>query len=160
MENIKTNTGGVNREYARSIPQKWTFVLLHLGIVAFCAWLTYFDGWSVITSIFDLNWTFIDQDRALILFACVVLYWVRHTLTVFYLLARKIEWAEVFGDFVLFTGWCLFTYNYWSLFLPLSMAYSFVYFHIPSLDLHLAERYGDEFKSYSIATKRFIHFVY
>ena len=241
MGNIKTNRGGVNREYGSSIPQKCTFVLLHLGIVAFCAWLICFDGWSVKTSIFDLNWTFIDQDRALILFACVVLYWVRHTVTVFYLLARKIEWAEVFGllsfmalfeigllllgggafrdytiglgwldgvalsllasgsylnsfseiqrkwwkkdsqnkdqcytaglfsyamhinyfgDFILFTGWCLFTYNYWSLLLPLSMAYSFIYFHIPSLDLHLAERYGNEFKSYSIATKRFIPFVY
>lgn len=57
MENIKTNTGGVNREYGRSIPEKWTFVLLHLGIVLFCAWLTFLDGWSVIGSVFDLSWS-------------------------------------------------------------------------------------------------------
>lgn len=241
MENIKTNTGGVNREYGRSIPEKWTFVLLHLGIVLFCAWLTFLDGWSVIGSVFDLSWSFVDQDRAVVLFVCVLIYWIRHTVTVFYLLARKVEWGEVFGllsfmalfeiglllvgggafrdytidfglldfvalslllsgsylnsyseiqrkwwkknsqnkgkcyteglfqysmhinyfgDFVLFTGWCLFTYNYWTLLLPLSMAYSFIAFHIPALDYHLAERYGEKFKDYAIITKRFIPFVY
>lgn len=184
---------------------------------------------------------FVDQDRAVVLFVCVLIYWIRHTVTVFYLLARKVEWGEVFGllsfmalfeiglllvgggafrdytidfglldfvalslllsgsylnsyseiqrkwwkknsqnkgkcyteglfqysmhinyfgDFVLFTGWCLFTYNYWTLLLPLSMAYSFIAFHIPALDYHLAERYGEKFKDYAIITKRFIPFVY
>lgn len=241
MNKEKNNTGGVSREYGHSIAQKWTFILLHLAIVAFCTWLTFFNGWTLLGNLFDQQWVFVDQDRAIILFACVVLYWVRHTITVFYLLARKIEWGEVFGllsfmaffeiglllvgagafrdytiglgwldivalsllgfgsylnsfseiqrkwwkkrietkgkcytlglfkysmhinyfgDFVLFTGWCLFTYSYLTLLLPLAMAYSFISFHIPALDLHLAERYGEGFKKYATSTKRFIPFVY
>lgn len=65
-----------------------------------------------------------------------------------------------FGDTVLFTGWCLFTYNYWMLVLPLLMGGMFVFFHIPSLDAYLAERYGKEFNDYSKRTKKFIPYVY
>lgn len=62
--------------------------------------------------------------------------------------------------FYLPVGEYLFTYSYLTLLFPLSMAYSFIYFHIPALDLHLAERYGEEFKKYATSTKRFIPFVY
>jgi len=65
-----------------------------------------------------------------------------------------------FGDTVLFTGWCLFTSNYWMLGLPLLMGGMFVFFHIPCLDAYLAERYGKEFNDYSKRTKKFIPYVY
>ncbi len=147
--------------------------------------------------------------------ACAFIYWLRHVVTLFYLLARKIEWSEVlgllvfmgmfeiglvllgggafrdhtlnlgwldlvalvtfslgsylnsfseiqrkwwkadpankghcytkglcrysmhinyFGDTVLFTGWCIFTHNFWVLGLPLLMGCTFIFYHIPALE--------------------------
>ncbi len=65
-----------------------------------------------------------------------------------------------FGDTILFTGWCMFTHNYWSLGLPLFMASMFIFFHIPNLDEYLAKRYGKEFYGYSKITKKFIPYIY
>lgn len=65
-----------------------------------------------------------------------------------------------FGDTVLFTGWCLFTHNFWVLSLPIFMALQFTFFHIPALDSYLAERYGEEFEAYAKKTKRFIPGIY
>lgn len=65
-----------------------------------------------------------------------------------------------FGDTVLFTGWCLFTYNYWTLGLPLLMAVLFIFMHIPGLDSYLSGRYGEEFKAYAEKTKKFVPFIY
>lgn len=190
---------------------------------------------------FGKNWTIGDHQRAQILLACAFIYWLRHIITLFYLLERKIAWSEVFeliafmaffeigllllgggvfrdyqinfsrldlvalilffigsylnsyseiqrktwkkdpankakcytkglfrysmhinyfGDIALFTGWCLFTYNVWTLGLPLLMALMFIFHHIPSLDSHLLERYGKEFKTYSEKTKKLIPFIY
>ncbi len=65
-----------------------------------------------------------------------------------------------FGDTVLFLGWCLLTLNWWTLTLPVLMAFSFIFYHIPGLDSYLEERYGDEFVEYSKKTKKFIPLVY
>ena len=65
-----------------------------------------------------------------------------------------------FGDTVLFTGWCLLSGNTGTLILPLFMALSFVFYHIPGLDTYLLTRYGQEFESYAKQTKRFIPFIY
>lgn len=65
-----------------------------------------------------------------------------------------------FGDTLLFTGWCLFTYNFWTLSLPLLLALMFIFMHIPGLDAHLADRYGDEFTTYAKNTKKYIPFIY
>jgi steroid 5-alpha reductase family enzyme len=65
-----------------------------------------------------------------------------------------------FGDTVLFTGWCLFTQNIWIMIFPLLIGLSFVFYHIPALDSYLAERYGEEFKTYAQKTKKFIPFLY
>ena len=65
-----------------------------------------------------------------------------------------------FGDVVLFTGWCLFTSNLWTLGLSVIMALLFIFVHIPGLDAHLAERYGEEFTTYSKNTKKLIPFIY
>jgi len=65
-----------------------------------------------------------------------------------------------FGDTILFTGWCLLTHNIWVLGFPMLMGMSFIFYHIPGLDVYLAERYGKEFKAYSEKTKKFIPFIY
>jgi len=236
-----TKKAGVNREYGSAIVQKWTFILIHLIIILFCVWIVYFNGLVLLGEIFGKNWNLIDLNRAKILLACAILYWLRHIITLFYLLERKVAWSEVteliffmaffeigllllgggafrdyvisfgwldivalillvfgmylnscseiqrklwkknsrnnghcytkglfhysmhinyFGDTILFTGWCLFTYNFWTLGLPILMAIMFIFFHIPGLDLHLHERYGAEFKTYSEKTKKFIPFIY
>jgi len=65
-----------------------------------------------------------------------------------------------FGDTVLFTGWALLTHSWIALGVPVFMASSFVFFHIPALDDYLEERYGDEFKTYAARTAKFIPYVY
>lgn len=65
-----------------------------------------------------------------------------------------------FGDTILFTGWCLFTQNYWTLSLPFLMGCLFTFFHIPGLDSYLSGKYGKEFCDYSARTKVFIPFIY
>lgn len=231
----------VNRDHAPSIFAKWVFWLSHLAIILVCVWLTYSDGLQTIGNLFGKNWSLSDPFRAQILLACATLYWVRHGITLFYLLKRQIKWGEVFGllifmalfeiglvllgggalrneaiginwldglalllllagsylnsgseiqrnwwkkdqankghcytqglfkhaihinyfgDIVLFTGWCLFTQNLWTLGLPIFMAYSFIFLHIPGLDAYLKSRYKSEFDTYSASTKKLIPWVY
>jgi len=233
--------GGVVRTHHASIIQKTVFCLLHLFIILFSGWLLYFDGLTTVGSMFSQSWVFNDPFRAAVLFACAILYWLRHVITLFYLLIRKVEWAEVFGllifmaffevglllvgggvfrdytialnwldsvaiallflgsylnsfseiqrkwwkripsskgrcyteglfrhsmhinyfgDVVLFSGWCLRTCNYWTLGLPLFMAGSFIFMHIPGLDTYLAGRYGDEFNAYAAKTKKLVPYIY
>jgi steroid 5-alpha reductase family enzyme len=47
-----------------------------------------------------VEWT--DPLRARILLFCCVIYLLRHGITLFYLLARRVEWGEVFGLAVFF----------------------------------------------------------
>ncbi len=65
-----------------------------------------------------------------------------------------------FGDVVLFTGWVMMTHTWWAFFLPLFMLVSFVFFHIPTLDEYLLERYGNAFDIYAKKTKKLIPRLY
>ena len=241
MQYSKSNKAGVNRAHGRSVGQKWTFAIGHFIIILICARLIYRNGWTALGHAFGKAWHLADFYRAQLLLACAFIYWLRHVITLFYLLARKVEWSEVFGllgfigffeiglvligggafrdhsiniglldlvafvlyflgsylnsfseiqrkwwkadpankrrcyteglfgysmhinyfgDTVLFSGWCLFTYNFWVMGFPILMGCTFVFFHIPGLDLYLAERYGEEFNIYSENTKKFIPFIY
>lgn len=232
---------GIDRSHNQSIPEKSVFALGHLVIVLVCVWFVFFAGISKIGSLFGQDWVLSDVNRSYVLLICAFLYWVRHLITLFYLLVRKVEWSEVlgllclfalfeigllllgggafkgysidlhwldiiavallligsylnsvseiqrkwwknnpmnkghcykkglfkysmhinyFGDTVMFTGWCLFTSNAWTLFIPLLMAIMFIFYHIPGLDYYLAQRYGLEFQEYSERTKKFIPFIY
>ena len=102
MTSVK-NKGGVNRTHQSSFYQKITFSFLHLLILVFSGWLIYFNGITEIGKLFSHNLKIIDPIRANILFACIVLYWLRHNITLFYLLVRKVEWSEVFGLLSFFT---------------------------------------------------------
>ncbi len=79
------STGGVNREYDRSISQKLTFSLIHTCIVASCIWLAFGS----------IEWT--NPLRARVLALCAILYWARHCVTLFILLKRQVAYSEVFG---------------------------------------------------------------
>ncbi len=232
---------GIDRSHASSPLTKAAFCLLHLGIVVLVAAAVWGGLLATLGGWIGQSWTVDDLPRAQLIFGAALLYWVRHCVTLFYLLVRKVEWGEVlglslfillfelglcvvgagalrgeavplgpvdgaaialilvgsflntgsevqrkwwkrdpqnkgrcytgglfawsmhinyFGDTVLFTGWCLLSASGWFLLLPLLMATSFVFFHIPGLDAYLEERYGDEFIAYAKTTRKFIPFVY
>lgn len=65
-----------------------------------------------------------------------------------------------FGDEVLFTGWMLIAGRAGLLFIPVVMAFGFIFVNIPALDRYLEERYGDEYHAYAQTVKRFIPYVY
>ena len=78
-------SGGVNRSHDQSLGPKLTFCVLHAGVVAICIWLAF--------SRFD--WA--DLTRAKVLAGCALLYFLRHVLTLFVLLKRRVEMSEVLG---------------------------------------------------------------
>ncbi|MCG3268610.1 isoprenylcysteine carboxylmethyltransferase family protein [Yoonia sp. I 8.24] len=77
--------GGVNRNYGRSIPQKLTFALIHACIVALCIWLAFGP----------VDWP--NPMRARLVAICAALYWIRHCVTLFIFLKRKVAYSEVLG---------------------------------------------------------------
>ena len=93
----KSKKAGVNRAHEQSVTQKWTFAIGHLAIILICAWFIYGNGWEALGHAFGKTWHFADFSRAKILLACAFIYWLRHVITLFYLLARKIELSEVLG---------------------------------------------------------------
>ncbi len=92
-----SHTGGVNRTHHKSLPQKLIFAGLHFTILLVCVWLLYFQGYEAIGNLFGAKWGLPNKERGTVLLACAALYWVRHLVTLFYLLVRRIEWSEVFG---------------------------------------------------------------
>ncbi|MDA8740846.1 DUF1295 domain-containing protein [Rhodobacteraceae bacterium] len=77
--------GGVNRGHDHSFGPKLIFALLHGTIVVICLWLAF--------STFE--WT--NPTRAKILALAAVLYFLRHLVTLFVLLQRKVELSEALG---------------------------------------------------------------
>jgi len=89
--------GGVARSYAKFSVEKGAFFIGHVMIVLFSIWLVFSDGIEQVGRLLGFELSFSDPDRAMILLACSVLYLLRHSLTLFYLMARKVAWSEVFG---------------------------------------------------------------
>ncbi|WP_040556383.1 DUF1295 domain-containing protein [Reinekea blandensis] len=92
-----TPNGGVNRTHGHSTLQKTTFALLHALSVGFLAYLVFFDGLTTLVSLLNEQWTVKNEDRLILIFACAALYFVRHLVTLLYLLVRKVDWGEVVG---------------------------------------------------------------
>ncbi len=76
--------GGVDRSHAASHAPKLAFAALHAAILATCAYLA-----------FGLDWP--DQTRAVLLFAAAALYFLRHQITLFVLLKRRVAYSEALG---------------------------------------------------------------
>ncbi len=76
--------GGVNRAHDRSLASKLIFAGLHAVIVALCFWVAIAIDWA-------------DPVRATVLAACAALYFLRHLVTLFVLLKRKVALSEVLG---------------------------------------------------------------
>ncbi len=74
-----------NRSHEKSVGPKLLFAGLHGVIVAVCLWLA-FSG---------LEWP--DTPRARVLAICALLYFLRHLVTLFVLLKRRVSIAEVLG---------------------------------------------------------------
>lgn len=68
--------------------------------------------------------------------------------------------VNYFGDLLLFTGFALLTSSPWALLVPVVMAAGFVFGHIPRLDRHLREKYGEEYREWERRTRRFVPFLY
>lgn len=79
------HSGGVDRRHIASQVPKITFTLLHGASLAICVWLT-FGGF---------DWA--DPLRAKLLLACAVLYFLRHLITLFVLLKRRVAYSEALG---------------------------------------------------------------
>lgn len=100
MTHAKAN--GIDRTHAPSLPQKVVFIGLHCCIVLTCFFLAFDDGLTRVGELFGQHWQFTDPQRALLLASCALLYWLRHAITLFYLLQRKISWEEALGLLIFF----------------------------------------------------------
>lgn len=78
-------SGGVDRNHDKSFGPKILFFGLHAGLVAVCTWL----------ALGGFDWA--DPLRARVLAGCALLYFLRHTLTLFVLLKRRVLMSEVLG---------------------------------------------------------------
>ena len=90
-------SGGVSRNHHSSKLPKLVFWILHLLVIAVCVWIVYSDGLVIFGTWLDQNWHLSDLMRAELLFGCAVVYFLRHGITLFYLLERQVGWSEVFG---------------------------------------------------------------
>lgn len=93
----------MDRTHAHSLTEKTIFILGHLSILLFCVWLACFGGFETVGRAVGGAWRLSDPFRAYLMLGCAALYWVRHALTLFYLMARRVGWPEVFGLLVFFS---------------------------------------------------------
>jgi protein-S-isoprenylcysteine O-methyltransferase Ste14 len=75
-------------------------------------------------------------------------------------LFRYARHINYFGDEILFTGWVLMTGRAGLLLVPVIMTFGFIFLNILALDRYLEQRYGDEYRTYARAVKRFIPYIY
>lgn len=97
MAGMETRRAGVDRTHGRSLGQKTVFWAGHLVLVLTCAWLALWGGTHSLGEAFGRDWALVDPVRARVLLACAALYWLRHGITLFHLLQRRVDWAEVAG---------------------------------------------------------------
>ncbi len=90
-------SAGINRSHDPSFFPKVGFCLLHLGSVLLCVYVVWGTGMQTLGGWIGQTWTVADPVRGQLLVGAAVLYWVRHTVTLFYLLVRKVGWGEVIG---------------------------------------------------------------
>ncbi len=97
------SAGGVNRRHAKTITQKTVFSGAHFGILVLGIWLLGFGGWETIGALFGRDSRLPNPARGWFLLGVATFYWLRHTFTLFSLLVRAVDWAEVWGLLVFFS---------------------------------------------------------
>ena len=75
-------------------------------------------------------------------------------------LFRYARHINYFGDTLWVAAWALVTRNRWAAIIPVALAAGFIFGFIPPLTRHLEARYGEQFKVWEKATKRYIPFIY
>jgi protein-S-isoprenylcysteine O-methyltransferase Ste14 len=80
----------------RSLPQKLVLLTIELAILAASGWILFGAGRAVVAGL--TGWTIPSAipARAILIFAFSVATMVRMSLTLFYLMRRRMGWAEVF----------------------------------------------------------------
>ena len=73
---------------------------------------------------------------------------------------RFAQHINYFGEVVSFAGVAMMTRTWWAAVVPVGMFLFFVLVHMPALDRHLRERYGDDFADYQNRTHKIVPFVY
>lgn len=87
---------GMDRSHAPSLVQKSAFYFLHFLSLLVCGYLL-LGGLEQLGSWFGKLWAVNDPTRAWLVFGAAVLYFLRHGVTLFYLLMRNISWSEALG---------------------------------------------------------------
>lgn len=88
---------GIDRSPHPSYLPKAVFCLLHLGSILLCVYTLWGGGIQTLGGWIGQSWAVTDPVRGRLLVGAAALYWVRHSVTLFYLLVRKVEWGEVIG---------------------------------------------------------------
>lgn len=95
MEEKSAKYQGIDRSYHGSFTTKMVFFLLHGVGVGLSAYFVWGGGIALVGGWLGKTWAVTEPTRAQWMFAAVVLYWLRHGITLFYLLQRKVDWSEV-----------------------------------------------------------------
>lgn len=64
-----------------------------------------------------------------------------------------------FGDVLLFAGWAVATDTWWNAWVPVAMACSFYFHHIPDKEVYLAQKYSQDWPRYLSNTKALIPYL-
>lgn len=100
MSNPNSNAskrGGVDRSHGKTLGAKFAFWGLHALAVGLSAYLVFGGGVTALGNLFGRSWSVTEPLRARWMFAAVVVYWLRHGITLFVLLQRKVTWSEGLG---------------------------------------------------------------
>lgn len=89
--------GGVDRSHGASTTAKGAFIGLHFLSVVLCAWIAFGGGVQTIGGWFGRTWVVLEPARATLVFLAAALYFVRHAVTLFYLIVRRVNWSEALG---------------------------------------------------------------
>ncbi len=92
-----SKAGGVDRSKGRSNAQKLGFYGMHALAIGICAWLVFGGGTATLGGWLGRQWSVTAPQRATVVFAAAALYFVRHGITLFYLIVRKVTWSEGMG---------------------------------------------------------------
>lgn len=110
-EQARETSAGVNRAHHPSRVQKIAFWGLHLACVLLAVYVLYGGGLGQLGKLLGKSWTVTEPTRAALVLGAASLYWLRHGVTLFVLLQRKVIWSEALGlvGFMLFfeVGLCI-----------------------------------------------------